>query len=72
MANERTQHIDVLELKAALLAIQSFQSRTTRKHVLVQSNDKKASAYIINMGDTKSKKVIDLANQILQCVLKGR
>lgn len=33
MANERTQHIDVLEIKAALLAIQNFQSITTRKHV---------------------------------------
>ena len=69
LENERDQHINVLELKAAFLAIQCFQSKILKKHVLLQSDNKVAIAYINNMGGTKSKKLIDLASQIWQWCL---
>lgn len=50
MENERDQHINELELKAAFLAIQCFQSKILKKHVLLQSDNKVAIAYINNMG----------------------
>lgn len=52
--------------KAALLAIQDFQSRITTKHEFVQSDNKIVVSCINNMGSTKFKKVIDHANQIMQ------
>lgn len=70
MENERDQHINELELKAAFLAIQCFQSKILKKHVLLQSDNKVAIAYINNMGGTKSKKLINLASQIWQWCLE--
>lgn len=43
MENERDQHINEFELKAAFLAMQCFQSKILKKHVLLQSDNKVAN-----------------------------
>jgi len=48
---EKSLHINWLELKAITLAVQSFLKDSLSKHVLVQMNNKTAVAYVNKMGE---------------------
>lgn len=60
---EKTLHINQLELKAAMFAVQSLAKDIQNKHVLLQLDNKTAVVYINKMGGTVSKQLNQLASQ---------
>ena len=58
---ERTNHINYLELLAILLALRSFSDRIQNKNVKIMSDNTSAVAYINNMGGIKSEKCNSVA-----------
>ena len=58
---EQQQHINVLELKAALFGLQAFCSEMTGVHVKLELDNTTAIAYINHMGGSKSEKLNQLA-----------
>ena len=52
---EKSLHINCLELKAITLTVQSFLKDSLSKHVLVQMDNKTAVAYVNKKGGTVSK-----------------
>ena len=66
---EGNRHINVLELHAALLGLQAFQSQLTDKHVHIQLDNSTAVCYIRNMGSTHSVECNELSLSIwLWCI----
>ena len=63
---ETKSHINVLELKAALLGLQSFKSYFCNKHVQLQMDNSTAVTYIRNMGGTHSELCNEIATKIWQ------
>ena len=61
---EQAEHINVLETKAILLAIQSLGSQVQGQHVRVLSDSTTAVTYVNKMGGTKSTKCNELAKEI--------
>ena len=53
-ADEANNHINVLELKAILLGLQSLARDLKGSHILVKSDNTTAVAYVKNMGGCKS------------------
>ena len=53
--DERTAHINCLEMKAALLALQTFASAKQNIHILLLLDNSSAIAYINHKGGTHSK-----------------
>ena len=51
---ERTLHINLLELKAAFLALKGFESKLKRQVVLLCSDNSSVVAYLNKQGGTKS------------------
>ncbi|GFO07303.1 tyrosine recombinase xerc [Plakobranchus ocellatus] len=58
--DERKEHINVLELKAAMLAVQSLCRELTDCHVRIEIDNTTAVAYINSMGGTNSLKCNDI------------
>jgi hypothetical protein len=58
---ERSFHINVLELKAASLSLKSFQKVAAGRHILLQMDNSTAVAYLNHMGGSQSKSCNDIA-----------
>ena len=63
-------HINILELKAAFFALQSFFSQTHNTHTQIQIDNITAVSYINNMGGLKSPLLNKLAIEIWECCRK--
>ena len=61
---EAQQHINVLELRAVLFALQSFCKEMTNTEILVRSDNTTAVSYLNRMGGTKAKACNDVAHEI--------
>ena len=69
---ERQEHINVLELKAAMLAVQSFCREIKNCHVRIEIDNTTAVSYINHMGGTHSPKCDAISRQlILWCKARG-
>ena len=62
---EAKMHINVLELKAVLLGIQSLCKNDSNIHLQVQMDNTTGIAYINNMGGTKSDKCNKITKEII-------
>ena len=66
---EAKAHINCLEMKAALLALQSFSTTLSGTHVRLELDNTTAVSYINCMGGSRSKECNTLARQIwLWCI----
>ena len=63
---QKRQHINVLELRAVLLALRHFLPALVGRHVLVRSDNMSAVYYINHQGGTKSLQCLGVAQQLLQ------
>jgi hypothetical protein len=63
---KKHMHINALELKAALLSLQSFCSCENNKHIHLMMDNITAVAYVREMGGSKSMPCNDLAYEIWQ------
>ena len=69
---EKNQHINLLELKSAFLALQTFAATKTNTHVLLRLDNRTAIAYINQKGGTHSKPLSDVACTLWNwCLRKG-
>ena len=62
--SERTQHINVLELKAAFLALKSFLKNQSHKVVCLRMDNTTAVAHVNNKGSTHSPCLLTLALEL--------
>ena len=62
--DETTNHINILELKAAFFALKSFCSQDHDIHIQIQIDNTTAVSYINNMGGSKSSPLIKSINMI--------
>ncbi|VDI13331.1 Hypothetical predicted protein [Mytilus galloprovincialis] len=60
---EKSLHINQLELKAAMFAVQSYAKNLQNKHILIQMDNTTAIVYVNKMGGTVSKRLNSLTNQ---------
>ena len=60
-ACEQSEHINVLELQAALFALKSLCSQESKLHIQIKLDNSTAVAYINHMGGTKSPRLNELA-----------
>ena len=63
---EANRHINILELHAALLGLQSSRNTLSGKHVLLQMDNSTAVTYVRNMGGTHSLECNWLAQTIIE------
>ena len=63
-SQEKSMHINCLELLAATLAIQTFLKGKSRLSVLLRIDNTSAVAYINNLGGTVSKELASLAKNL--------
>ena len=63
---ETDLHINVLELKAVLLALKSFAEHVSAEHVLVLSDNMTTVVYVREMGGSHSEQCNDLTREIWQ------
>ena len=63
--SESNSHINVLEIKAAMLGIQSLCQGVSHCHVRVEIDNTTAVSYINNMGGTHSKECNDITRELL-------
>ena len=69
---EQNNHINYLELKAVLLGLRSLCYTFTEKHILVQSDNTTAVAYIKAMGGIKSMSCDNMATAIWEwCISRN-
>ena len=68
--SERTQHISVLELKAAFFALKSFLKNHSHKVVCLKVDNTTAVAHVINKGGTHSPCVLALTLALWQWCLE--
>lgn len=64
LQEELSKHINVLELKAALLGLQSFCNDFEKKHIRLKLDNTTAVAYINNLGGVKSIPCHKIAKEI--------
>jgi hypothetical protein len=64
VGSEKETHINVLELKAAFLGLQSLCVNFNNVHILIKLDNSTAVAYIKNMGGTHSIECNDIAKDI--------
>ena len=62
--DESDIHINVLELKAVLLSLQTFLSHVTSSHIKIKSDNSTAVSYINNLGGVKSITCHKIAREI--------
>lgn len=69
---ENSQHINILELKSAFLALQTFAATKHNMHILLRIDNRTAIAYINQKGGTHSKPLSDMARRMWNwCLEKG-
>ena len=68
--SERTQHINVLELKAAFLALKSFLKNQSHKVVCLRMDNTTAVAHVNNKGGTHSPCLFALTLELCQWCLE--
>ena len=68
--NERSQHINVLELKAAFLALKSFLKNQSHKVVCLRMDNTTAVAHVNNKGGTRSTCLVFLTLELWRWCLK--
>ena len=68
--SERTQHINVLELKAAFLALKSFLKNYSHKVVCLRMDNTTAVAHVNNKGGTHSPCLLTLTLELWQWCLE--
>ena len=72
LENEKTKHINCLELEAAKLGLQSLCKDETNVHIHIQLDNVTAVAFINNMGGTRSVACNKVAREIwLWCIPKN-
>ena len=72
LENEKTKHINCLELEAVKLGLQSLYKDETNVHILIQLDNVTAVAFINNMGGTCSLACNKVAREIwLWCIPKN-
>ncbi len=70
--SETEQHINVLELRALFMGLQSFSDTVKNKHVQAYMDNSTAVAYINSMGGTRSPECNELAREIWQwCIVNN-
>ncbi|GFR84554.1 reverse transcriptase [Elysia marginata] len=70
--DEKVENINVLGLKAAMLAVQSFCRETENCHVRIQIDNTTAVSYINNMGGTHSPKCNEISRTLMMwCKNRG-
>lgn len=69
-ATERAQHINVLELKAAFLALKSFLKNQSHKVVCLRMDNTTAVAHVKNKGGTHSPCLLALILELWQWCLE--
>ena len=67
---EMTLHINILELKAAFLAMKTFASHRTHSHILLLIDNRTAIVFINRMGGTHSRTLSNLACEMWQWCLE--
>ena len=71
-AQERLLHINVLELKAAFLAIQSFLKHKSNISIKLRLDNTTAVAYVNNKGGTRSPELVELTLELWKwCLNRG-
>ena len=63
-SEEKEMHINILELKAVRLALISFHKQMKMKAVHFQIDNITALMYLLKMGDTGNKRLLDLINDM--------
>ena len=72
-AQERVEHINLLELKAAFLALQTFASHRSGLHILLLIDNITAIAYINHKGGTQSRTLSDQAIELWEwCLVRNK
>ena len=71
ISQEMEMHINILELKAVKLALMSFQKQMEVKAVHSQIDNTTALMYLLKMGFTGNKTLLDLAKDIWDYILKN-
>ena len=67
---EKEEHINILELKAAFLGLQAYETLLRQKHVQIKIDNTTAVSYLKNMGGTHSHKCNELALEIWNWSIK--
>ena len=62
--HEQTEHINVLELRAILLGLQTFFKSESNVEVLIKSDNTTAVSYVNKMGGSRSKECESVSKQI--------
>lgn len=62
---DRTQHVNVLELRAVHLALRHFLPHLQGKHVLVRSDNRAVVSQINHQGGTKSAQLLQVSQRLL-------
>ena len=69
---EQQQHINVLELKAGMFAVQAFTKDQQRIHAHLRMDNTSALAYIRRMGGTRSQNLMRVTSEMWDwCLQKG-
>lgn len=68
--HERREHINLLELKAVFLALQTFVPQERDRHIMLLIDNTTAVSYVNRQGGTRSRKLSDLAIQIWSWALE--
>ena len=69
-SEEKEMHINILELKVVKLALMSFHKQMKMKAVHFQINKTTALMYLLKMEGTGNKRLLDLAKDIWDYILK--
>ena len=69
-AQEMKYHINILESLAVKLAIQTFTKYRDTKAIHLQVDNIVALTYLLKMGGTQTLKIVELAKEIWQYLLK--
>ncbi|XP_071080813.1 uncharacterized protein [Haliotis cracherodii] len=70
--SERKHHINVLELMAAWLSIQTFAKSRTDVHIHLRMDNRSAVAYLNKKGGTKSRDLLTVAQMIWDFCLERK
>ena len=70
--NERSHHINLLELRGGVFAVKTFTNGMSNIHVRVKMDNTTAIAYLNHMGNTRSQSLAQYALQLWQwCLQRG-
>ena len=61
---EKKEHINILEMKAAIMALKAFTKNLTNRSILLRTDNMTTLAYLMKMGGTKNRTLSILAQEI--------